>query len=94
MKKVNRFEVIDDMDGRVAVYLGVSVKLSYQDDGRTLKVFVRSISSPDEVSARLSYRPRKTNPITGTWTKRDDKSGKFVQVKADAKPFKGVRRER
>jgi hypothetical protein len=34
------------------------------------------------------------NPITGTWTKRDDKSGKFMDVKADAKPFKGVRKEK
>ena len=37
-------------------------------------------------------RSRITNPITGTWTRRDDKSGKFLQVKADAKPFKGVRK--
>jgi hypothetical protein len=31
---------------------------------------------------------------TGTWTKRDDKSGKFMDVKADPKPFKGVRKEK
>jgi hypothetical protein len=24
--------------------------------------------------------------VTGTWTKRDDKSGKFMDVKADPKP--------
>jgi hypothetical protein len=37
-------------------------------------------------------RSQLKNPITGTWTKRDDKSGKFMDVKADPKPFKGVRR--
>ena len=32
--------------------------------------------------------------FNGTWTKRDDKSGKFMDVKADPKPFKGVRKEK
>lgn len=40
------------------------------------------------VKARSQIR----NAITGTWTKRDDRSGKFVDVKADPKPFKGVRK--
>ena len=37
-------------------------------------------------------RSQIKNPITGTWTKRDNKTGKFMDVKADAKPFKGVRK--
>tara|TARA_Y100000389_G_scaffold204066_1_gene254806 strand:+ start:456 stop:608 length:153 start_codon:yes stop_codon:yes gene_type:complete len=37
--KVTRFEVIDKT-GRVIVKHGVSVQLSYQDDGQTLKVFL------------------------------------------------------
>jgi hypothetical protein len=37
--RVTRFEVIDET-GRVLTYYGVKVQLSYQDDGRTLKVFV------------------------------------------------------
>ncbi len=36
---VTRFEVIDDT-GRVISRHGVRVALSYQDDGRTLKVFL------------------------------------------------------
>ena len=36
----------------------------------------------------VKTRSQIKNPITGTWTKRDDKSGKFVDVKADPKPFK------
>ncbi len=37
-------------------------------------------------------RSQTKNPITGTWTKRDNTSGKFMDVKANAKPFKGVRK--
>ena len=37
-------------------------------------------------------RSNNKNPITGTWTKRDAKSGTFIKVKVDPKPFKGVRR--
>jgi hypothetical protein len=38
-QRVSRFEVIDK-DGRAYVRHGVSLELSLQDDGRTLKVFV------------------------------------------------------
>ena len=38
--KVTRFEVID-ADGRVYTAHEASIDLSYQDDGKTLKVFVR-----------------------------------------------------
>jgi hypothetical protein len=40
----------------------------------------------------VKSRSQIENPLTGTWTKRDDKSGKFMDVKADPKPFKGVRK--
>jgi hypothetical protein len=36
---VTRFEVIDET-GRAYVRYGVKIDLSFQDDGRTLKVFV------------------------------------------------------
>ncbi len=39
-------------------------------------------------------RSQIKNPLSGTWTKRDDKTGKFMDVKADPKPFKGVRRSK
>jgi hypothetical protein len=42
----------------------------------------------------VKSRSQTKNTLTGTWTKRDAKSGKFMDVKADPKPFKGVRRER
>jgi hypothetical protein len=116
---VTRFELVDET-GRVYVRdprsTGpVKVTLSYQDEGRTLKVRVESrdpafrrarenvrkaLADPKVKTAlerqRNSNRAHSQikNPITGTWTKRDDKSGKFMDVKADPKPFKGVRRER
>ena len=42
----------------------------------------------------LKARRHIKNPITGTWTKRDDRTGKFLDVRADPKPFKGVRKEK
>ena len=88
-QKVTRFEVIDDT-GRAYVREGVSVLVAYQDGGKTLKVFV----GEERAIKRAIGRSQIKNPITGTWTKRDDKSGKFIDVKADPRPFKGVRKEK
>ncbi len=38
-------------------------------------------------------RSQSFNPKTQTWTKRDTKTGTFVNGKADKAPFKGVRKE-
>lgn len=48
---VTRIEVIDET-GRVYVKYGAAVELSYQDDGRTLKVFVRSRGAEAEDKVR------------------------------------------
>jgi hypothetical protein len=40
----------------------------------------------------IKTRSQIKNSLTGTRTKRDEKSGKFMDVKADAKPFQGVRK--
>ena len=53
-----------------------------------------------EQGARRQWRVGAVNtlagqePGDGKWTKRDDKSGKFMDQKADDKPFKGVRKEK
>lgn len=39
-------------------------------------------------------RSQVFNPKTENWTKRDTETGKFMDQKADAKPFKGVRKEK
>lgn len=38
-------------------------------------------------------RSQTQNSKTGNWTKRDANTGKFLDVKQDGKPFKGVRKE-
>jgi hypothetical protein len=44
--KVTRFEVIDE-NGRVYTKHNCTIELSYQDDSRTLKVFINSLNKQD-----------------------------------------------
>ncbi|MBI2843891.1 MAG: hypothetical protein HYX78_10870 [Armatimonadetes bacterium] len=39
-------------------------------------------------------RSQSFNPQSGHWTKRDADTGRFMDQKANTKPFKGVRREK
>jgi len=39
-------------------------------------------------------RSQVPNPVTNHWTKRDTGTGRFIDQKADGKPFRGVRREK
>lgn len=39
-------------------------------------------------------RSQTFNPHTDRWVKRDGDSGRFMDQKADPRPFKGVRKER
>ena len=39
-------------------------------------------------------RSQTLNPKTGNWVKRDSDTGRFMDQKSDAKPFKGVRKEK
>ena len=39
-------------------------------------------------------RSQTFNPKTGRWVKRDADTGRFIGVKEDGTPFKGVRKER
>jgi hypothetical protein len=39
-------------------------------------------------------RSQTLNPRNDRWTKRNDTTGRFMDQKADGKPFKGVRKER
>jgi hypothetical protein len=38
-------------------------------------------------------RSQVFNPATGNYVKRDTKTGRFIDVKSDGKPFKGVLKE-
>ncbi len=39
-------------------------------------------------------RTQAYNPKTGQWVKRDSGTGKFMDVKSDGTPFKGVSKEK
>ena len=39
-------------------------------------------------------RSQVRNPRIDHWVKRNDDTGRFMDVKSDKKPFKGVRREK
>lgn len=39
-------------------------------------------------------RSQTYNPKTDAWVKRDAETGRFMDQKADPKPFKGVRKEK
>lgn len=41
----------------------------------------------------VKLRSQTYNPVTKQWAKRDDETGRFMDVKEGGKPFKGVRRE-
>jgi hypothetical protein len=39
-------------------------------------------------------RSQTQNPKTDQWVKRDTTTGRFIDVKQDGTPFKGVRKEK
>ncbi len=41
----------------------------------------------------VSNRSQCYNPQSGTWVKRDNGNGRFMDVKSDGKPFKGVTKQ-
>lgn len=42
----------------------------------------------------VKERSQVQNPTTGQWVKRDSNTGRFMDVKQDGTPFKGVRKEK
>ena len=52
----------------------------------------------DHRNGAVKDRSQVENPKTGIYTKRDTKTGKFIDGKSDGKsdgtPFKGVRKEK
>ena len=43
---------------------------------------------------QVRRRSQTKNPKSGLWVKRDTNTGRFINVKQDGTPFKGVRREK
>lgn len=44
-------------------------------------------------NGQVTGRFQTFNPKTGNWTKHNATDGKFMDVKQDGTPFKGVRKE-
>lgn len=42
----------------------------------------------------VRQRSQTHNPKTDTWVKRNTTTGRFMDMKSDSKPFKGVRKEK
>jgi hypothetical protein len=42
----------------------------------------------------IRKRSQAYNPETHRWAKRDAETGRFLDIKEDGEPFKGVRKER
>lgn len=45
-------------------------------------------------NGQVRKRSQCLNPRTQRWIKRDTETGRFMDGKADEKPFKGVRKEK
>jgi hypothetical protein len=42
----------------------------------------------------VKQRTQTLNPVTKQWVKRDSETGRFMDVKKDGTPFKGVTKEK
>jgi hypothetical protein len=45
-------------------------------------------------NGQIRDRSQTYNPENKSWVKRNTEDGRFMDVKSDGKPFKGVRKER
>jgi len=53
-------------------------------------------TNPPKGSGRIGavkQRSQTFNSVTQQWVKRDAETGRFMDVKQDGQPFKGVRKE-
>lgn len=48
----------------------------------------------DSRKGTIKKRTQVYNPSTGHYVKRDSETGRFIDVKSDGKPFKGVAKEK
>lgn len=58
---------------------------------------VHMATNPPKDNRRVGMvrqRSQAFNPTTETWVKRDTETGRFMDVKSDGTPFKGVRKEK
>lgn len=61
---------------------------------RLIKMAKNGKTGDGHRNGAVRQRSQTYNPKTETWVKRDSETGKFMDVKKDGDPFKGVRKER
>lgn len=52
------------------------------------------ISGDNRRHGAVKQRSQTFNPVTEQWVKRDTATGRFMDVKQNGTPFKGVRKEK
>jgi hypothetical protein len=55
--------------------------------------YMASNTGQNSRKGAVKSRSQVFNPSTGNYIKRDTNTGKFIEVKSDGKPFKGVKKE-
>ena len=93
---VNRVVVIDHTGdeknfGRVLDKSDVAVKLSYQDDGKTLKVFITKDSNAASKNATSNEDLEKGDPIEFKSSTGGTRYGKFIKRDGDMTTIQDLR---
>ena len=72
--KVTRVEVIDNCGRAYMEYNAADVQVSFQDDGKTLKVFLKNLNKDERPQGAADYEADKRNMNWGSY-KEDKKRG-------------------
>ena len=62
--------------------------------GGGIKMATNPPSGDGHRNGAVTGRSQTFNPKTEQWVKRDSETGRFMDVKKDGTPFKGVRKEK
>ena len=72
--KVTRVEVIDNTGRAYMEYNAADVQVSFQDDGKTLKVFLKNLNKGERPQGAADYEADKRNMNWGSY-KEDKQRG-------------------
>jgi len=80
------------------------IKFKLTPNGETVKYFINCFhngencmgtnTGDDRRNGSVKGKNQVFNPKTGKWVKMDTTTGKFVSVKKDGEPYKGVRKKK
>lgn len=81
-------------------YVTILATLRMHEKKGLLSIYLKEVpmaTNPPKDNSRIGMvrqRSQTFNPTTETWVKRDTETGRFMDVKSDGTPFKGVRKEK